>query len=388
MCIVVFSLATVPPSAAAANSQNTSNNTPLRTVRPKGSAWPVLMATLVLVTVLLTENFMVWVVSATFEAGQRSDTAPPPLQDNGRMVIRALTSGLTKYEVVGLRRLWNVQGALLACLGTSFVLAEIFERRQLYSLGLRGVLTMTAARTLRTISFLATVLPSQNNYCYSQHYPYPPPTEWKEWIWVGIIPASNGGCNDLIISGHATVTSTLACISASISNDPIFCVALWTMVVLDYMVEIYEGFHYSVDMWLGLVLVCLLWRVLGFVEPSLPTLRSPSAVDKSKKDLELDDASNKESTTAKFSGFASNKFLSRKATVTIYFSPTLVAFLQLVLLPDWTCNILVVVYAATTAILYLGFALPNKDPAKAAFIQHVAQHVLYSLLFMTLGMYL
>ena len=358
ICIVIFSLITIP-----SNRRMQSHF--------QGNALPVLLAALLLVAILLTENFMVWVVSATFDAGQRRETAPEPLQDNGRSLIQSLTQGLAKYEVVGLRRVWNVQGALVACLGASFVLAEIYGKRQLYSLGLRAIMTLAAARTIRTISFLATVLPSQNKQCYIQHYPYPPPTDWQEWIWVGILPASNGGCNDLIISGHATVTSTLACISASVSDDPVFSASLWAMVVLDYMVEIYEGFHYSVDMWLGMVLVCLLWRALDFVES--PKLQSHSSRNDEEKNKERYDMT-----------IGSPK----RITILLYSTPALVAFVQLSVLPSWTGNFLVVLYTLITAVLYLGFSYRNEDRARAALFQHMAQHTLYCLLMMAIGIYL
>ena len=200
---------------------------------------------------------MIWVVSATFTDGQLVSTAPKKLQDNGQLLLQRLLQNLTKRQVVGLRRLWNVQWSLVSCLGASLVVVDVFEpHRQLYSLGVRAVLTLAAARFIRTISFVLTVLPSQVRNCYQQHYPYPPPVDWVEWIWVGLLPASHGGCNDLIISGHATVTSTLASVVASVGDNMWFSTALWTLVALDYAVEIYEGFHYSVDMWLGMVSVC------------------------------------------------------------------------------------------------------------------------------------
>jgi hypothetical protein len=52
-----------------------------------------------------------------------------------------------------------------------------------------------------------------------------PPTEWSDWILEGMKPQVNGGCS-LIISGHATVTSTLACVVASIVGKPLFVTAL------------------------------------------------------------------------------------------------------------------------------------------------------------------
>lgn len=320
---------------------------------------------------------MVWVVSATYEAGQTPNTAPPPLQDNGQIIMRMIASGLSKKEVVGLRRLWNVQGALVGCLGTSFFLSEVYGRRHLYSLGCRAVLTLSIARMIRTISFLVTVLPSQNKFCYQQHFPYPPPTNWMEWIWVGFLPSKFGGCNDLIISGHATVTSTLACVSSSVSDDLAFSASLWIMVILDYMVEIFEGFHYSVDMWLGMILVCLLWRVLKPVEG-----REQSTIIKNSisgvEEMNTDQTTNKPSID----------LLPWKVTIFTYSSVAMVSFLQLVVFPSWTVNFLIVLYVVVICVLFLGFALRMKDPVEAALYQHCSQHILYCLLYMALGVYL
>ena len=368
-CIAFFSLSTLPPSSA--ESKNPSNSPS----RSRESALPVLLAALLLIAILLTENFMVWVVSASFEAGQLPSKAPPALQDNGQILVRNLTEGLAKVEVVGLRRLWNVQGALVACLGVSFVIAEMYKERQLYSLGRRAVLTLAVARTIRTVSFMVTVLPSQNKYCYRQHFPYPPPNDWVDWIWVGFMPSKYGGCNDLIISGHATVTSTLACVATSVSGDLVFGAALWSMVAFDYLLEIYEGFHYSVDMWLGMVLVCLLWRVLEPVE-DMNTNSTTPAMEK------------KESNKDTASSTSWNEKTPSKVTIAVYSMSTLLSFLQLVSFPSWTVNFFILVYTAITATLYLGFAIRVEDPYQSAFFQHTAQHFLYCLLYVALGEYL
>ena len=70
----------------------------------------------------------------------------------------------------------------------------------------------------------------------------------------------------MIVSGHATVTSVMACASTSVADNTAFSIALWTLVVIDYSVEVFEGFHYSVDMWMGALLTSLLWRIYISVE--------------------------------------------------------------------------------------------------------------------------
>merc|ERR1711935_1286006 len=134
-----------------------------------------------------------------------------------------------------------------------------------WSMVMRGALTLAAARSIRTMSFLLTVVPSQNKMCYFSHFPSPP-EDWYSWLKVGLIPQVDGGCNDLIISGHATVTSTLACVVTSVVGKPLFTAAIWMFLTMDYFVEIYEGFHYSVDMFLGAMVVNFLWCVLSPLE--------------------------------------------------------------------------------------------------------------------------
>ena len=345
---------TTTKSSSSSRKQSSSASTlsgPLKTV----------LAILAMIAVLLTENFFVWVVSATYKPSQQLSTLPAPLQDNGQIILRYFFNdvlALTKREVVTLRNMINVEWILVSGLGLSLVAIEMqgtAMRRNLWSMALRGVLTMAAARSIRTVSFLITVLPSQNPRCYFSHFPNPPPSEWMAWLMVGFTPQVNGGCNDLIISGHATVTSTLACVVTSIVSKPVFTAALWTFVAMDYMVEVYEGFHYSVDMWLGAVLVNFIWTVLA------PLEESPSSVQE-----EL---------------VAAKKFyplnVSTVSDMVWYFLPAFGAYIQLVFIPqDWG-NYTIVGYVAAVVYQLCRFGF-----------QQYTQHVLFCLLFMALGLYL
>jgi hypothetical protein len=332
---------------------------------------------------------MVWVVSATFPAGQSQLTAPPPLQDNGRIVLKYLLSDLTKQQVVGLRRLWNVQWSLVACTGASFVVVDIYYHpvRQLYSLGLRAVLTLTAARLMRTVSFLLTVLPSQVANCYQERFPHPPPSDTWEWIVIGLMPASHGGCNDLIISGHATVTTTLACLSASVSKDRIFQMALWTLLILDFAIEVYEGFHYSVDMWLGLVLVCLFWRVLQPLEQEGHPQRKNDTTTTSR---DTTSTSTTTTTTTRKESKTTLHLVSVKDAI-IYGLPAVIGYLQAtMILPKSFANGVIILYVVVVVVVSVGFAWPrNKEkPALQQACLHYMQHMLLCVMFIALATYL
>lgn len=316
----------------------------------------ILVGVFVMVTTLLVENMLIWVVSATFVPGFRADTQPPALQDNGQIIIKAAMRGLTKRQVVGLRRSLNVQWSLVSCFCSSLWIIERHPSRHLHAVATRAVYTLALARFIRTVSFVITVLPSQISGCFLQRFVMPP-DDWWSWIKVGFLPASSGGCNDLIISGHATVTSTLACVSVSLHSTRLFGVTLMLLLWVDYCLEIYEGFHYSVDMWLGFVLVNLIWRSLSFFE-ELPKQQSP---------VESRDES-----------VPSEAFIA-------YVIPSMISYLQVSWFPkSWVNGWIVVFMVVGTA----AFVIDGKDEHSVLHGHHLAQHILLCTLFIALGVYL
>jgi hypothetical protein len=357
--LVVFGLASRPmPQKEDAKTKESSEDSGIKAALSGPVA--AVAAAVLLVTVLMTENFLIWVVSATYYPSQNDKTLPQPLQDNGQIVLRYFfeqTIHMTKRSVVVLRNMVNVQWALVAGLGLSFVTVELQGKkvgRNSWGLAIRALLTLSMARFVRTVSFLITVLPSQNKMCYFSHFPSPPPQEWLSWIVVGFTPQAHGGCNDLIISGHATVTATLACLVTSVVGRPIFSVAVWLLVSMDYMVEIYEGFHYSVDMWLGCVLVNFIWASLAFFE-----------------ERKISD-----------SGYLAREFVSldkvTKKDILVYALPAFGSYLQVTkIVPEGFGNYMIVSYTfvAIAQIAKFGF-------------QQYTQHCLFCLLYLALGVYL
>eukprot|EP00536_Pseudo-nitzschia_multiseries_P001649 jgi/Psemu1/300899/fgenesh1_kg.21_\ len=180
-----------------------------------------------------------------------------------------------------------------------------------------------------------------------------PPDDWISWLKVGLIPQIDGGCNDLIISGHATVTSTIACVITSIVGKPLFTTAIWICVTLDYFVEIYEGFHYSVDMFLGAMLVNFLWNTLSPLED----VKQGGPPVKRREFLPLQDATSSD--------------------VVRYAIPAIGLWMQLVIIPHsyglYSCVLYTIVVVAQVS--RFGF-------------QQYSQHCLFCLLFMTLGLFL
>jgi hypothetical protein len=320
------------------------------------------LAVILMTAVLLTENFFIWVVSATYTPSQNYSSLPEPLQDNGQLILRHFLNNIldwTKRDIVKLRNTISVEWILVSGLGMSLVAIELQGTkmgRNLWSLALRALFTLTMARAIRTISFLITVLPSQNPRCYFSHFPVPPPADWSTWLMTGFIPQANGGCNDLIISGHATVTSTLACLVTSVVGNGLFSVALWTLVAIDYMVEVYEGFHYSVDMWLGAILVNFIWHTLGGIE------------ERSAHEMQEEPAK-------QFYGLGE----ASRGDWIKFSIPVVVAWIQVtgLVVPEEKANYTII-----------GFIVAVIYQISTSGFQQYTQHCLFSVLYLALGIYL
>ncbi|KAL9181843.1 hypothetical protein ACHAXT_012186 [Thalassiosira profunda] len=303
---------------------------------------------------LLTENFIIWVVSATYQPG--IEGFPEPLQDNGRIVLEKLAMLIynvdapwkAKRALQTLRDALNVQWALVSSLGASLVCLELqldkSSDRTLAGLALRALMTLASARLIRTISFVLTVLPSQVRNCYASHFP-PPPEEWGAWLMVGFLPNSRGGCNDLILSGHATITSTVGCAFTSAAANASFSIAVWTLIALDYGIESYQGLHYSVDMWLGCIVTCLLWQ-----------LTKPLEVGGVQEQTHQRENARK--------GNGNNAAPLDAATMAKYTAPAVVGFVVLTMVPEAFVNYFLVGYSTLAAVLFARNGFTN-------FLQHL-----------------
>jgi hypothetical protein len=330
------------------------------------------IGTLAVVVSLLTENFLIWVVSATYKPGIVG--SPTPLQDNGRIVLEALAkklwnvdqSWMAKRPLQKIRDTLNVQYALVSALGASFVCLELqlggkkTSHRSLAGVALHALMTLASARLIRYISFVLTVLPSQVPNCYRHHFP-PPPDNWKHWIFVGMLPSSRGGCNDLILSGHATVTSTIACAATSVASNAPFSVAVWTLIALDYSIEAYQGLHYSVDMFLGGIVTCLLWHLTA-------PLENEGEVEQLQKEKQRKEGGGENIARAP---------PLDTTVVTMYAAPALLAFLILAVFPEACVNYFAIVYSLVAGVIFKKHGFTN-----------FLQHELLCMLVFTLGVYL
>ncbi|KAL3791036.1 hypothetical protein HJC23_003025 [Cyclotella cryptica] len=386
-----------PSSSSSCNNNSTSSKLQQKwsklTLKEKAA-----LATLAVVTTLLLENFLIWVVSATYPPGIHG--TPTPLQDNGRIVLESFVGrlfpeneedgGSVRGGRVRRRRLLqtirdglNVQWGIVAGLGASFVCLELEvgsatrtlsqqqqQRRRgsggrsLAGLALHALLTLSTARLIRTVSFVLTVVPSQMPDCYRRHFPHPPPESWMEWVWVGFLPNSRGGCNDLILSGHATVLTTLGCACTSVVDNGRFSGALWTLVAVDFAIEAYQGLHYSVDMWLGCIVTCLLWQLTKGLEGEGDGLEVEDMEWKKKEKVVM--AKIEVSPTPLDGG-----------VVALYSLPAFLGFILLTFVSEAVVNYFLVGYAIWAGIIFAKWGFTN-----------FSQHILLCLLFVTLGSYL
>jgi hypothetical protein len=125
-------------------------------------------------------------------------------------------------------------------------------------------------------------------------------------------------------------------------------------VAMDFMVEVFEGFHYSVDMWLGAIIVSFIWKVL---EP----LENPGQGDHTV-------------TARKFYPLKE----ATKSDIIRYLLPGVVAYLQNVgIIPQMMGNYTILAYIAVVVYQLSQFGF-----------QQYTQHTLFCLLYVALGVYL
>ena len=148
------------------------------------------------------------------------------------------------------------------------------------------------------------------------------------------------------------------------------------MVVMDFIVEIYEGFHYSVDMWLGIILVTLLWNVLHSCEGLPPESRDVTVPD------EASSIHHQQQQQQQQDPMTPRSFIA-------YVIPALVAYLQLIVITQDIANIVIVGFVLSAVFVYVQFASKKTTPSYLRkWYIHYAQHILLCLVFMALGVYL
>jgi hypothetical protein len=83
---------------------------------------------------------------------------------------------------------------------------------------------------------------------------------------------SGGGCNDLIISGHAVIYTAVCC-AYSEYYPGVASKILWLALLRSSVRGPLTAQHYSVDMFLAAVVTALTWRACEHVYPAAARLR-------------------------------------------------------------------------------------------------------------------
>lgn len=114
---------------------------------------------------------------------------------------------------------------------------------------------LTISRVLRMCVFSLTILPSPKRHCRFDG----PVNPFK--ILVG------GACNDLLYSGHVTVYTVIAISITILAGKysskivryglPIF---IWFYIIQRIMCTILQRHHYSIDMFVGVIVTALIWK--------------------------------------------------------------------------------------------------------------------------------
>ena len=223
---------------------------------------------------LYVENFLVWAVSAS-NAHKYEET---PLQDNVKRLFEYLGE-LSPLIYWFFEFHW---GDTIRFLILALALAFSVARDQLpfsgFGMMARFVLTVAVSRIIRVILFCMTVLPAAHANCYMRKFP-PPPDNWTDWIKIGILNFRGiGGCNDLIFSGHCAlwVLSPLLFQTYYANGNRLARYAIyaqWILLVQTAVRDVLHSQHYSVDMFLAVLVVWVVWEKLDWVYPASRPLK-------------------------------------------------------------------------------------------------------------------
>lgn len=119
----------------------------------------------------------------------------------------------------------------------------------------KGARCLTIARFLRMCLYSMTVLPSPKSWCR-----FTDPVDPFQ-IRVG------GACNDLLYSGHVTIYTLTAIAITILSRRSswkicryILPLSIWFHVLQVILAAILERHHYSIDMFLGFIVILLMWQ--------------------------------------------------------------------------------------------------------------------------------
>lgn len=282
------------------------------------AALPFLGSIAFMLAAFLCEAISVRFVSAVM--GLHWHRTAAPLPDTGQWLLLSLNEKLPQ-SVVDLLRAHVITLHHYLMLFIMLGFSVLFDCIKAPGLGIatRYMFTMAIGRVLRTITFIATILPSARPWCAVARYQIPQhphpwaqkyyvpyasdsnairrvitqdmayaavqayPDEYKpDWgrmsflvdilrptpgegpSWYHLLKKASGGCNDLMYSGHMLV-AVLTAMAWTEAYGGWISVAIWLLVLHSAQREVRERHHYSVDCVAAIYVGVLLWRMTGFI---------------------------------------------------------------------------------------------------------------------------
>jgi DNA mismatch repair protein MutS2 len=161
----------------------------------------------------------------------------------------------------------GIKEKLVALIALAF--AAVFDALPYSGFGVvtRFVACVAGARAIRTVAFLLTVLPNPRPGCFARRFP-PVPDNVSDFLRIGFAKMrSGGGCNDLVLSGHAVIYTAVCC-AYSEYYPGAASKLLWLALLRSSIRGPLTAQHYSVDMFLAAAVTALTWRAVEGVYPA------------------------------------------------------------------------------------------------------------------------
>ena len=231
---------------------------------------PTLVTFTFLLFALVLDNTFMYVVTATYAPAHDLYREPRPLQDNGYRLLAAL--GAERRTATTWQWRLVEPPYLIAAFFGGMVSTKVARDPARYLVYARVLFSIAASRAVRTVAYVATVLPSPLRKCVVRRFG--PTTnygklpvfraEWLNSLTRALAPHPKGGCHDLILSGHASVVAVFACATVAMlpagRKSRCWAALLVISLALNALNEVASQMHYTVDVWCGVVVSALLWH--------------------------------------------------------------------------------------------------------------------------------
>lgn len=217
-------------------------------------------AVVFILAVVVVENFATWATSAS----DQRKYFYTPLQDNAEIALLWL---FKRYPAARRTLIdgWGVDTHFMLHAFVALAVSVLWDLspHSGFGMGARFMDTIAWTHLLRTFAFMTTVLPNPKLHCYRRNFPQVP-DNWADFVRIGFSAKRGSGCNDLVISGHGVVYTAVALALHEFFPAPLSLCGPrtlgWIALVKLCIQETLDKTHYSVDMFLAVVLTYLVWK--------------------------------------------------------------------------------------------------------------------------------